>query len=567
MISPAHAKSVDVSGDIVISDKILPIDGDLIVDMGSKLTLNNVTLIFFGSPGSVHRIEVLDGASLHITSSSISTIDASRSFTFKVNDNGFLNMINTTVTGCGYDSPDISDRGIWINGHGCFIVDCDISGGDYGIIIEDAAGTTIKNNNISASTAGIYAHDSTGMTIKENVISHCRYGIQLTIGTIASTIKDNHIMNNTFGLVMQNASINTVEGNTFGGNRHSGVSGSYTKTNNIKDNIFTYNGYGIYFDETKIGTISDNIIMYSDIDGMFLDNAKNLVIENNNLSYNDGYGINGTERNSNIALKNNEFYQNRKGDTSIPAASYTLTEISLISIFFALADKLVYVVDFQKFLINSVFAGIVQPVRKPISRRLMDLSDRILSPFGLDRSSHRNLKVTEAMGVLMIHFIDGKDIWSLSCTKSGKKSFLTDAKVNTLKNLYLQIADRVMISRNVIYFAIMAIIGTIIYLIQVYIGTYQWPYLLPLAIQFAAMFPIGLLIQLSIIGNVESIEEVKDANVLKGLCKRLDEKIKEAEKKQEAGALSKKEVMQLNKYRKASNVIDKQLIKISPVKA
>ena len=110
------------------------------------------------------------------------------------------------------------------------------------------------------------------------------------------------------------------------------------------------------------------------------------------------------------------------------------------------------------------------------------------------------------MGFLFMHFIDGDEIRSVVYVKPHPGILSNELILAQIRFVDILLRDMKVLQRNVVYFTLMTVIGLSVYYCQVVLGTYKWPYLLPIIIQFSIMFIIGLIIQSSIVGKTQRIK-------------------------------------------------------------
>ncbi len=193
----------------------------------------------------------------------------------------------------------------------------------------------------------------------------------------------------------------------------------------------------------------------------------------------------------------------------VPPNILSYEQVSLISLLIAFSDKLIYLINFPKFIVVNLFNGISNPLREPTSNFL----DSVIPPSR--RRGYKKVHVSSHMNVLYFHVINGRDIRGIVRPATPGSIFCHEAVLQQIRFFDVLVKDRVMLFRNGLYMAIMTGIGLIVYAVQVSVGTYMLPYLLPLVIQFVIMFPIGLLVQNNIVGRVEKLDyDIRDESTL-----------------------------------------------------
>jgi parallel beta-helix repeat protein len=442
-------------------------------------------------------------------------------------------MKNSSLSGCGYRSSDLRSSGLWLGSDGDLLAYNNISNGHYGVIVEGgrcvltnntissnncglligSSGAVVENNTICYNDMGIDAGQSGLSVIAGNNISHnTLYGLLLG-GNAPKKLSGNDIMRNGEGLALVNVSNCAVTENRLDRNDGHGLLMENARIVSIKNNTVSSNGWGLYINASSDVSIHNVAAMYNSHDGAFVNNSRNIAFIGNNASYNDGFGFNVTDNNTNVAVdkKRNDAAWNTRGDFNVPQAALSIAEISLMSLLIASMDKLIYLVDFQKVLMTNVFSGIVNPMREPLSKELDRLSHRLLAAFPVKRRGYSMAHVSSHKNALFFHTINGKDIRGAVRVPMPGKLSSHEIVLQQIRFFDLLLRDRVMLLRNVLYMAIMMGAGIVVYTAQVWIGTYDLPYFLPLALQFLVMFPIGLAVQGNVVGHVEKLDyDVRD---------------------------------------------------------
>lgn len=517
------ASTLDYTNETII------IDNDLKVDHGTSISMNNVTMVMNSTRNGSLKIEVMDGGSLFLNNSSI--ISKGQAYNIYIYNNGTFGMKNSVLQGCGYQGPDIRSYGLWINSNNNRIESSTLEDCYYGLIFDHSSSNFVINNTIRRNIVGIYINGSMRDTIGENRIYDNVEGGLIESSRI-NIISDNVIINNTdHGLAIGPSSDvnfltnNTVSDNGQGITLNSSISNSMVRNdlyrnagpairlessqiNFIGNNTLTSNGYGLYLNASNENVLSDNNASYNHADGIYLGESSNNYIANNNASYNGGFGFNvsDTSQRTFISRSNNVAIGNGKGDIKISQGALTVLEVSLLSIVFAFADKILYLVDFQKVIITNIFSGMVNPIRDPLRGGLEKAINRVYELLGIKRWNYKNSHISQRLGFLFMHFIDGDEIRSVVYLKPHPGILSNELILAQIRFIDILVRDRKVLQRNLVYFTLMTIIGLFVYYCQVVVGTFKWPYLLPIVIQFSIMFIIGLIIQSSIVGKTQRIK-------------------------------------------------------------
>ncbi len=511
------------------ANETIVVDHDLDIDRGTSISMDNVTLVMNGTRNGSLKIEVLDGGSLFLNNSSI--ISKGQAYNVYIYNNGTFGMKNSKLQGCGYKGPDIRSYGLWINSNNNRIESSTVEDCYYGLVFEHSSNNFLINNTIRRNTVGIYINSSVSDTITGNMIYDNEEGGLIEYSNI-NVISDNIIVNNTDhglaigpssdvnfltnntisgngqGIVLDNSISNSMVRNRIEQNVGSAISLESSQINFIGNNTLSSNSYGLYLNHSNENVLSANNASFNHADGIYLDQSSNNYIANNNASYNGGFGFNvsDTSQRTFISRSNNVALGNGKGDIKISEGALTVLEISLLSIVFAFADKILYLVDFQKVIITNIFSGMVNPIRDPLRGGLEKSINRVYALLGVKRWNYRNSHISQRLGFLFMHFIDGDEIRSVVYMKPRAGILSNELILAQIRFFDILLRDRKVLERNAVYFTLMTIIGLIVYYCQVVVGTYKWPYLLPIIIQFSIMFIIGLIIQSSIVGKTQRIK-------------------------------------------------------------
>ncbi len=249
--------------------------------------------------------------------------------------NGNYNIyVNGTFTAIGTDlnkiiftsNMPVPSPGDWgrirINptGH-AEVLFCEISYGDYGIVLDTSSNNKISNNHIySIKWEGIHLKYSSNNNITENNISNSYYAIRLISSSNNNEITYNNLSNNGLGVNIKGSNNNKVLSNS-----KSGIGIIESKNITLKNNTMeeyglivwgyliehwnthsidtsnTFNGRPIqYWKNQTGGTVPPNA------GGVILANCENVVVQNQNLC-NGMIGIELGFSNNNIVINNNAY--------------------------------------------------------------------------------------------------------------------------------------------------------------------------------------------------------------------------------------------------------------------
>lgn len=508
----------------------VPVETNLSVEKDQVMIIYNSTLIFNNTIGINQGMRVKSGGALYLIESYVRPADNESNYYFQVNKDSLLYIRNSTITGCGYPSGDLRTGGLWVNTDGSMIIDSVIAGNTIGMIYDNSIDNIMLGNRIYDNDLGIFVNSSNNNYIVNNTIFFNNEGILLNcsqnIVIINNTVCDNShygilisghsnnnvITNNTAGqnkegLSIQYSNNNILMGNDINYNRYDGLFIDSSDNNLLLNNTMKYNKYGIRSNSSDNNVMVSNIASNNGADGLcFITSNNNLIIKNN-ASYNTLYGYHIEEgcdglvvsKSSNVAIGNGI------ADYEIPAESLNLIEISFVSIFFALIDKVVYMIDFQKVIISNIFSGMVSPIRDPISKKIGLLVNRVRAMLGISPRNYKKSHINTRFDTVLIHLLEGKDTLSIVRVKTPKIILSNEIALHQIRFIDLLLKDRMFLFRHLVYFSIMTGIGILVYYTQVSIGTTRYYFMIPLTIQFIIMFFIGMIIEQNIIGRIERI--------------------------------------------------------------
>ncbi len=300
--------SISKSGDWIInntqsysSSKII-LNGNLIIQNGGSLTLDDVTLLIrlLGNDG--YSIKIESGGEFYLNDSVVTASYPELGYSYYFDNYGYLNIQNSTVSEASsvhfYDSSDdtsvvngsvIKDnkQGIYFYRASPSITNSVITNNyNQGIYVRGSS-ALIENNTISNQNYGIYSYHNEpySLKIKNNIIAnHTHSGLYINsytsgespkiigniiennsqngviLGSSSAYLDDNLIRNNgNYGITSENCIINNsiISGSNYGFS----TSGSSIISNSI---IFG-NNYGIYSSGSTIvndSTINSSLYDY-----------------------------------------------------------------------------------------------------------------------------------------------------------------------------------------------------------------------------------------------------------------------------------------------------------------
>jgi parallel beta-helix repeat protein len=302
-------------------NKYIFLEGNLLIQSGGLLTLQNTTLRINCSSDGQYRIEVYNGGSLIIeANSSVSSINPLFSWFLKANVGSFTVFKNSMFSYAGYAlGTNKEHTGIWINSNNTQIVNCTIFGNYYGVCLYRSNESIIEGNNIVNSSyiglsiyngtnnildrnyiinnsKGIFLFSSIFNNISENEVSHNIYeGVLLYSNANYNLITRNHIYENAFeGIKLESSSNNIISHNSINNNSHEGILiFSSSNSNLIFNNTISNNSLeGIrLFSSANQNNLSNNLISNNKFEGIRLHSCSKTLITNNTIYNNEIKGI------------------------------------------------------------------------------------------------------------------------------------------------------------------------------------------------------------------------------------------------------------------------------------
>jgi PKD repeat protein len=217
--------TLNLDGIIPHSDKTIIVNGNLIINEASTLTLTRVTLLMNCTTNGEFRIEVnvgsgFDGGRLNIVDSTITSYNESGNNNYgwlvygsngpNEAKDGRISLTGSTVKYCGYDNTDLQfkDLGLWINSRnnvidGNYFINCS-NAVNYIWTATDGPGgpNTFQNNNVSNCKNGTYVRGAPGVQQNIQILNNEFYrvhrGVDFNISANA-VVRDNH-MNECYGI-------------------------------------------------------------------------------------------------------------------------------------------------------------------------------------------------------------------------------------------------------------------------------------------------------------------------------------------------------------------------------
>lgn len=124
------------------------------------------------------------------------------------------------------------------------ITDCQITGGDGGIYIDNVKNAMIKKNIITSTVFGISLQNSMDCIIIENTIQDASWSAIRLRSSLANKILFNRIESNRNGIFLESAKFNAIIGNNISNNRMDGIFILYSVSNHVQFNSLMKNNVG-----------------------------------------------------------------------------------------------------------------------------------------------------------------------------------------------------------------------------------------------------------------------------------------------------------------------------------
>jgi len=277
---PPESGDWTITEETQLSDEIIYMNGNIIVENGGSLYLENVTVVFNATSDGGFRLEVRSGASLYVYNTTIDR-GTNYSYGFWVNNGGKLRMTGSSINRCGHNAWKY--QGIFLDSDDVIIRDTRFFEGYYGIYSYTAEGQIIQGNQfVNNTNGGIYLNSAENMKIIENNLSHTNFGI---------------LMNVCSNITVEENIVSNVSG-------QSSAIGIYSLKSNhitVRNNVVNDTGTGIYFHTSHNSTSDNNLVTYSWI-GVRIYQSSDITIHHEEVHRND-YGIYADNQNYRITIR------------------------------------------------------------------------------------------------------------------------------------------------------------------------------------------------------------------------------------------------------------------------
>lgn len=294
---PSQGDWIITSATYVKNDN-LTVDGNITIENGAELILDNVTLRINASDYGTARIDVKNGGELKVINNSIimeGETTVNYDFMFENGSRGLIQ--ESTIRDCGWN-----DGGTWQSTGGILIMSDDI---------------IIENSTIQYNYNGIVVVSSSPIIRFNSIRDHLNYGVFLL--NASAQIRDNYIAFNPVGINClyseSSLSENEILDNGDGGRFF--YSSIYMNGDKISSNdrndcstgacSATESGKGIFAEDTNVSL--SNVEISDNSDDGFIAYHSNIDIQNSTFSDNLGNGIMGYYSEANFV--NNLFSNNQ----------------------------------------------------------------------------------------------------------------------------------------------------------------------------------------------------------------------------------------------------------------
>jgi parallel beta-helix repeat protein len=300
-------------------NEIWEFNGDVVIEEGGILVLDNVTIIMNSSDIGLFW-NISKGGELIMNYCNISAHDDLFPYYFIINGKATLNGSIFSGMGTGESSPGwwhLDSSGIQIYSDDVKISNCTIKNNEIGIYCGNSASWIYNNTIINNSVVGIECYNSNATISHNKLISNKWYGIYvrspyyswdsepiiennsisesstgIQVFHSKASISNNTIFNNTDGIDCYESQILIFNNEIL--NNNNGISGQYSIFNFIENNSIKDNYKGINIIES-ICNITQNEIVNNEygiqIGERFYNDDSISFIENNTVSSNSRSGI------------------------------------------------------------------------------------------------------------------------------------------------------------------------------------------------------------------------------------------------------------------------------------
>ncbi|MFQ5980941.1 MAG: right-handed parallel beta-helix repeat-containing protein [Candidatus Heimdallarchaeota archaeon] len=278
-------------------NEVITLTGNLLIQSGGILTLQNVLLRMNGSFDGQYNITIYNGGNLTIEANSMVTaFNSSYAWYLAAKAGSTILLNDSTFSYAGWQQGLNGDlSGLWINTDGAQINNCTIQYNYIGLALYQAKHSLIANNNVNnSSETGIWLISSTNNTLSGNIVRNStQMGINLFSSSNNNTLLGNTITNSSlYGIQLSSSSNNTLSGNTITNSSDNGIHLFDSGNNTISGNTLSNNKNGIYvFTSSNNNTLLGNTITYCSQRGILVYDSNYTSISGNTIINSSTYGI------------------------------------------------------------------------------------------------------------------------------------------------------------------------------------------------------------------------------------------------------------------------------------
>lgn len=295
---------VTFSNTTVVDDTIIILAGNLTIQAGGDLTLQDVSLWMDCHAVGQYHIKVLNGGTLTIEgNSTVTAVNLSFAWFLMAKPGSNLRLLDSHFSYGGWEWGSYGNHsGLWINTNDAQVINCTIDHNYDGIYVYEASDSIVVNNTITnINSNAISLQEAVNGTVSHNtIINSSFFGISLgSVGGVPpgshdSIVSDNTIINTVAEAISINESPNcTVSRNYIEESGGQGIHVGNSINNTINSNFIIDAGSdGIYLGQSDNSTVSDNIIANSSSHGLYLQVNSYCNITRNAISGSGSYAIN-----------------------------------------------------------------------------------------------------------------------------------------------------------------------------------------------------------------------------------------------------------------------------------
>lgn len=152
-------------------------------------------------------------------------------------------------------------------------------------VVLDCAQHTITGNTLSTARYGVLVNYATRSTVKNCRVTGFRKGIRVYQGSGNQVLANESFWNHDYGIELAGSSTNVVAGNTVHDNRDEGIHvGAGSNGNELRENVVTHNkNENIYVLSASGNRVISNTTTQTDSAAIFLKHAHQTYVANNTV--------------------------------------------------------------------------------------------------------------------------------------------------------------------------------------------------------------------------------------------------------------------------------------------